>query len=112
MADTKNDPRSPEEIATAQKSLVKILAFATGVPVIFVVLMAWSLMQGTADLDAAEQSFGTFMGIWGLLTPVVWLGSNGYTYLQINRGNMEAGRFLPLVPAFWVIFWFAALYTR
>lgn len=110
MAEERIDTRTPEEIASAQKSLVRILAVATGIPTIWVTLMSVNALTNSADATSApggEQVFWFMLG-WGLLTPVVWMVSNGYTWTQINRGNMEAGRFLPLAPALWIIFWFVA----
>jgi len=106
------DTRTPEEIATAQRGLLKILAIATFFPVVWVTIMAWGIVQGMDQVNPDEQSFGNVAMVWGMLSPVVWLGSYGYTLYHINRGNMDAGRYLPLLPAFWVILWFAALFAR
>ena len=106
------DTRTPEEIATAQRGLLKILAIATFFPVVLVTIMAWGIVQGADQINAADQSFGMIAMVWGLLSPVVWLGCYGYVLHHINRGNMDAGRYLPLVPAMWVILWFAALFLR
>ena len=110
MAEDRIDTRTPEEIASAQKSLVKILAVATAVPVIWVTLMSFNALTNSADGAAAPGGLGVFwlMVVWGLLSPVVWLVGNGYTWNQINRGNMAAGRFMPLAPALWIIVWFVA----
>ncbi|MCR4377749.1 MAG: hypothetical protein NUV50_06610 [Rhodospirillales bacterium] len=108
MADARIDTRTPEEIAAAQKSLVKILAVATGIPVIWVTLLAVNGFINSADAPVDHELFYWYVVIWGGLSPVVWLVCNGYTWNQINRGNMEAGRFLPLMPALWIITWFAS----
>lgn len=110
MAQERFDPRSPEEIAAAQKGLVKILAVATAIPVIWVTLLASNGFNNSADAATAPGGAGVYwlMVVWGMLSPVVWLLANGYTWNQINRGNMNAGRYMPLVPAFWIIFWFVA----
>lgn len=110
MAEERVDHRTPEEIASAQKSLVKILAVATAIPTVWVTLMSVNAFTNSADAASAPGGVGVFwfMVIWGLLTPLVWLVGNGYTWNQINRGNMSAGRFMPLVPAMWIIFWFIA----
>lgn len=103
------DTRSPEEIATAQRGLLKILAIATFFPVVWVSIMSWGM-----DLDQVKPGDEVFSYVamtWGMLSSVVWLGSYGYTLFHINRGNMAAGRYLPLLPAFWVILWFAALFV-
>ena len=110
MSDKKIDPRSPEEIAVAQKALVKILAVATGIPVLWVTFLAFNgLMhpEGAAESPGGELRYW-FTVIWGLMSPVVWLVANGYTWQQIKSGNMDAGRFMPMVPALWIIFWFIA----
>lgn len=110
MADSKSDTRTPEEIATAQKALVKILAVATGIPVLWVTFLAFNgLMhpEGAAASPGGEVRYWITV-VWGLMSVVVWLGANGYTWTQLNRGNMDAGRILPIVPALWVIIWFTA----
>lgn len=110
MTDTRIDTRTPEEIASAQKSLVKILAVATGIPVIWVTLMSANALSNSADAATAPGGAQVFwlMVIWGLLSPVMWLVGNGYTWNEINKGNMTAGRYMPLLPAFWIIIWFVA----
>ncbi|HEY9164270.1 MAG TPA: hypothetical protein VIN57_06635 [Magnetovibrio sp.] len=110
MADQRIDHRTPEEIASAQKSLVKILAVATGIPVLWVTLMSINGVMNSADGATAPGGVGVYwlMVGWGLLSPVVWFVGNGYTWMQINKGNMSAGRYMPLLPAFWIIFWFVA----
>ena len=107
-ADKKIDPRSPEEIATAQKALVKILAIATGIPVAWVTMLSVNALTNSADAASAPGGAGVFWfyTVWGVMSPVVWLVTNGYTWKQINDGNMDAGRFMPMVPALWIIFWF------
>jgi len=110
MADNKTDNRTPEEIAEAQKTLVKILAIATAIPVLWVTFLA---SHGLLNPEGAAASPGGegrywFTVVWGVLSPVVWLVCNGYTWNQLNKGNMEAGRFAPVIPALWIIFWFAA----
>ena len=110
MADDRIDTRTPEEKATAQKSLVKILAVATAFPVLWVTFMSVNGFNNSADAASAPGGAGVFwfMVIWGLFSPVAWLVGNGYTWDQINKGNMHGGRFMPLLPAFWIIFWFVA----
>lgn len=110
MAEERVDNRTPEEIAIAQKGLVKILAVATGIPVLWITFMAVSGYSNSADAASAPGGVEIFwfMVIWGLLSPVVWVVANGYTWTQINKGNMTAGRFAPLIPALWIIFWFVA----
>ena len=103
------DTRTPEEKATAQRGLLKILAIATFFPAVLVTIMASGI--DLSQVKPGDESFSYVAMIWGLLSPVVWLGSYGYTLYHINRGNMDAGRFLPLLPAFWVILWFAALFA-
>ena len=110
MAEPRHDPRSPAEIAAAQKSLVKILAVATGIPVVWVTLMSLNALANSAEAANAPGGASVFWPIvvWGLLSPVAWLVGNGYTWKKINQGHMEAGRFMPLLPAFWIIVWFTA----
>jgi hypothetical protein len=112
MATEQDRPHAPEQVAQTQKGLLKILSVATAIPMVLVVLMAWSLFKGASTMEPSEQGFAQFMWIFGLLTPLVWVSSYGYTWLQIKRGNMKAGHFYPLLPAFWIILWYAALYTR
>lgn len=108
MAQRKNDPRSPEEIAVAQKALVKILAIATGIPVAWVTFLSVNALTNSADAASAPGGAGVFWfyTMWGVMSPVVWLVANGYTWKKIEAGDMEAGRFMPMVPALWIIFWF------
>lgn len=110
MADERIDNRTPAEIAAAQKGLIRILAVATAIPTIWVTLMSSNAFSNSADAATAPGGAPVFwfMVVWGLLTPVMWLLGNGYTWNQINKGNMTAGRFMPLLPAFWIIFWFVA----
>lgn len=110
MADTRNDPRSPEEIAVAQRALVKILAVATGIPVLWVTLLSANGLSNSADAATAPGGVQVFWiyTLWGLMSPVVWLAANGWTWKQINDGNMDAGRLMPVVPALWIILWFIA----
>jgi len=108
MAEARKDPRSPAEIAAAQKGLVKILAIATGIPVLWVTLLASNGLSNSTDAPVDGEAFYWYVVIWGLLSPVVWLAANGYTWNQINKGNMRAGHFLPIVPALWIIVWFAS----
>lgn len=110
MAEGRIDNRTPEEIATAQKGLVKILAVATAIPVLWVTMLASNGFSNSADLTSVPggPAFYWFMVIWGMASPLVWLLSNGYTWRQINAGNMQSGTYLPIVPALWIIFWFVA----
>lgn len=109
MSDERSDNRTPQERAAAQKSLVKILAVATGIPVIWVTVMSIYALTRTADAATSPGGPEVYwiMVVWGAISPAIWLLGNGYTWNQINKGNMEAGRFMPLLPAFWIIFWFA-----
>jgi len=106
------DDRTPEEIATSQRGLLKILAFATLIPNIWVVLMAWNGYQNLDKAPYEDVQFAQFVVVWGLLSPVVWLTCYAYTFLQINRGNMRAGAYLPMIPALWFIFWFTVQLVR
>ena len=110
MPDERVDNRTPAEIAAAQKGLIRILAVATAIPVIWVTLMSLNAYSNSADAASAPGGAGVFwlMVVWGLLSPAAWLLGNGYTWNQINKGNMRAGRFMPLLPAFCIIFWFVA----
>jgi len=106
------DPRTPQEIATAQRTLLNILAIATAFPTIWVTVLAWDISQNMGQITPGDKLFALYAATWGLLSPFIWLGCNGYTLSQIKRGNMGAGQKLPLVPALWVLFWFATILTR
>jgi len=113
MSDDKRvDPRSPEEIQAAQKGLLKILGFATFVPIIWVVLMAWNGFQNMDNTPYGDVEFAQFIVTWGLLSPIVWISCYGYTYFQIRRGNMNVGAYLPMIPALWIVFWFTIQFVR
>lgn len=107
------DDRSPEEIAVAQRGLLKILAFATAVPNVWVVMLAWNgynNMDHSAPYDDVQ--FAQFVVIWGLLSPVVWLLCYSYTLFKTYRGDMRTGAYLPMIPALWFIFWFTIQFVR
>ena len=110
--DERVEHRTLDEIKAAQRGLLKILAFATFVPVIWVVLLAYNGYTNIGQTTPGDESFVQFIVAWGLLSPVVWLFCFGYTFFQVSRGNMSAGRFLPLMPAFWIIFWFVIQFVR
>lgn len=106
------DNRTPEEKATAQRALVKIMAIATFFPLGWSLVLAWDIVQKIDEVEASEVGFAYFMATTGLLGPLVWLGSYGYALNNIRKGKMEAGSFAPIIPALWAVFWFAALFTR
>lgn len=110
--EAREDHRTEDEKKAAQRGLLKILGFATFVPVIWVVLLAYNGLKNIDQATPGDEAFVQFIVGWGLLSPVVWIYCFGYTFYQVSRGNMSAGRFLPLMPAFWVIFWFIIQFVR
>ncbi|PHS76526.1 MAG: hypothetical protein COB59_11065 [Rhodospirillaceae bacterium] len=110
--DERVDHRTEDEIKAAQRGLLKILGFATFVPVVWVVLLAYNGYTNIDQAPPGDEIFVQFIVTWGLLSPFVWMFCFGYTFFQVSRGNMSAGRFLPLIPAFWIIFWFIIQFVR
>jgi|GEM_PF-1464676 len=110
--DKRIDTRTTEEINIAQRGLLKIIGVATIIPVIWVVLLAWNGYQHMDSAPYGDVGFAKFVVAWGLLAPVVWVGCYGYVIFQMTRGNMDAGRFLPVLPALWIIFWFGVQFVR
>ena len=104
----REDHRSPEEILKAQRTLVFIFGFATLIPALWMMLMAWSGFNSLETAPAGSDGFLTFVIYWGLAAPVVWLTANVLALKHIQQGEGDKAKLYPLIPAFWAIIWFAS----
>jgi hypothetical protein len=102
------DHRPPAEVIKAQRMMVIIFGFATLMPTLWMVLMAWNGITLGRGILAGGVDFSTVLIYWGLSAPLVWLVANGIALKKINDGDGETAKFYPLVPAFWAIIWFAS----
>ena len=98
------DHRSPEEILKAQRMMVIIFGFATLMPTLWMLMMAWNGIT----LAQGNEGFTSLLVYWGLAAPVVWLAANGMALNKIKNGDGDGARHYPLIPAFWAILWFAS----
>jgi len=102
---------SPVEILKAQRTLIFIFGFATLMPSLWMVMMAWSAFQSAAAAPVGSEGFFSFVIYWGLAAPVVWLGANATALTYIRNGHGDKAKLFPLIPAFWAIIWFSSQLT-
>ncbi|MBL4615015.1 MAG: hypothetical protein JKY27_09105 [Magnetovibrio sp.] len=102
------DHANSQEVLKAQRMMVLIFGFATLMPTLWMLMIAWSGFSSAQSAPSGSEEFLGFVIYWGLAAPLIWLGANVIALTKIYKGNGDSAKLFPLIPAFWSLIWFAS----